>query len=115
MKSSCSAPILTLYRDKSMSFRKLTLFAALFAAIGLGSAAPGYAQVKIGVVTSATGPTAMVGIPQKNTVPLLPTQVGDLSVEYISLDDVSDPTQTVIAFKKQIGRASCRDRGCRYV
>src|SRR3546814_8140232 len=44
----------------------------------------------------------MVGIPQKNTVPLLPTKIGDLSVEYISLDDVSDPTQTVIAFKKLI-------------
>lgn len=83
-----------------MSFRKLTLSAVLFAVIGLVSAAPGYAQVKIGVVTSATGPTAMVGIPQKNTVPLLPTQIGDLSVEYISLDDASDPTKTVTTIKK---------------
>src|SRR3546814_20079522 len=31
---------------------------------------------------------------------LLPTQVGDLSVEYISLDDASDPTQTVTSVKK---------------
>ncbi|WP_322996406.1 ABC transporter substrate-binding protein [Castellaniella sp.] len=59
-------------------------------------------QVKIGVVTSATGPTALVGIPQKNTVPLLPPKAGDLSIEYISLDDASDPTQTVTAFKKLI-------------
>ncbi len=83
-----------------MLFRKLALSAALFAAIGLAPAAPGYAQVKIGVVTSATGPTAMVGIPQKNTVPFLPRQIGDLSVEYISLDDASDPTQTVTSVKK---------------
>ncbi|WP_323018468.1 ABC transporter substrate-binding protein [Castellaniella sp.] len=63
---------------------------------------PSLAQVKIGVVTSATGPTALVGIPQKNTVPLLPAQAGDLTIDYISLDDASDPTQTVTAFKKLI-------------
>ena len=61
-----------------------------------------WAQVKIGVVTSATGPTALVGIPQRNSVPLLPEKIGDLTVEYISLDDASDPTQTVINFKKLI-------------
>lgn len=60
------------------------------------------AQVKVGVVTSATGPTALVGIPQKNSVPLLPEKIGDLTVQYISLDDASDPTQTVINFKKLI-------------
>ncbi|WP_416232908.1 ABC transporter substrate-binding protein [Castellaniella sp.] len=74
-----------------------TLTTALFALPSLG-----LAQVKIGVVTSATGPTALVGIPQKNTVPLLPTQAGGLSIDYISLDDASDPTQTVTAFKKLI-------------
>lgn len=60
------------------------------------------AQVKVGVVTSSTGPTALVGIPQKNTVPLLPVKMGDFSVEYISYDDASDPTQTVTTFKKLI-------------
>lgn len=58
------------------------------------------AQVKVGVIASSTGPTALVGIPQKNSVPLLPTQVGDLTVEYITLDDASDPTATVTAVKK---------------
>ena len=61
-----------------------------------------FAQVKIGVVTSATGPTALVGIPQKNSVALLPEKVGDLTIQYISLDDASDPTQTVMGFKKLI-------------
>src|SRR5690606_562516 len=63
-------------------------------------AAPVVAQVKVGVVTSSTGPTALVGIPQRNTVPLLPKQVGDYTVEYITLDDASNSTATVTAFKK---------------
>ncbi|NYT82114.1 ABC transporter substrate-binding protein [Alcaligenaceae bacterium] len=61
-----------------------------------------HAQVKVGVVTSSTGPTALIGIPQKNTVALLPKKIGDLNVEYISLDDASDPTQSVTSFKKLI-------------
>jgi branched-chain amino acid transport system substrate-binding protein len=58
------------------------------------------AQVKVGVVTSSTGPTALVGIPQRNTVPLLPTKIGDLSVEYLPLDDGSDTTASVTAVRK---------------
>lgn len=61
-----------------------------------------YADIKIGVVTSSTGPIALVGIPQKNTVDLLPKSVGQEKITYISLDDGSDPTATVKAFKKLI-------------
>lgn len=82
-----------------MLFRTLALSAALLAAFG---AAPAMAQVKVGVVTSATGPTALIGIPQKNTVALLPKKIGDLTIDYISLDDASDPTQSVTNFKKLI-------------
>lgn len=60
------------------------------------------ADIKIGVVTSSTGPIALVGIPQKNTVALLPTSAGGEKITYISLDDGSDPTATVKAFKKLI-------------
>ncbi|MGB1091813.1 MAG: ABC transporter substrate-binding protein [Oceanobacter sp.] len=60
------------------------------------------ADIKIGVVTSSTGPIALVGIPQKNSVALLPDSVGGEKVEYIALDDSSDPTATVKAFKKLI-------------
>jgi branched-chain amino acid transport system substrate-binding protein len=60
------------------------------------------AQVKVGVVYSATGPTAVVGIPQKNTVPLLPRKIGDLTIEYFHYDDASDSTQTVQIVKKLI-------------
>lgn len=30
------------------------------------------ADIKVGVITSSSGPIAMVGIPQKNTIDLLP-------------------------------------------
>src|SRR5690606_2176473 len=75
-----------LLMEKPMSVKYLAASLALLFAAG---GAPALGQVKIGVITSATGPTAMVGIPQKNTVPLLPTQIGDLTVDYISLDDAS--------------------------
>ncbi|WP_461585046.1 ABC transporter substrate-binding protein [Tepidiphilus sp. HLB4] len=61
-----------------------------------------HAEIKIGVVTSSTGPIALVGIPQKNTIPLLPTKVGNEQIRYIHLDDGSDPTATVVAVKKLI-------------
>ncbi|WP_374981141.1 ABC transporter substrate-binding protein [Pseudomonas solani] len=65
-------------------------------------AALAQAEVKVGVITSSTGPIALVGLPQKNSVPLLPTQAGDQQVKYIALDDGSDPTATVKALKKLI-------------
>ena len=73
-------------------------------AIGAAFAIQGVAlaQVKVGAVLSATGPTAVVGIPQRNSMALLPTRIGDLTVEYTTLDDASDTTQTVTAVKKLI-------------
>jgi branched-chain amino acid transport system substrate-binding protein len=65
-------------------------------------ASTAFAQMKVGVIASSTGPTAFVGIPQKNTVPLLPAKIGDISVEYIAYDDASDATQTVQLAKKLI-------------
>lgn len=70
--------------------------------IGALFAGTSHAQVKIGVVSSSTGPIAMVGIPQKNTVPLMPTKAGGQSIRYIPLDDGSDPTASVVAIKKLI-------------
>jgi branched-chain amino acid transport system substrate-binding protein len=73
------------------------VLAALFAALASLAA---QAQMKVGVVSSATGPTAVVGIPQKNTVALLPKKIGDIDVSYIYYDDASDPTQSVALVKK---------------
>jgi branched-chain amino acid transport system substrate-binding protein len=69
-------------------------------ALALAASLSAQAQVKIGVITSATGPTAFVGIPQKNAIAMLPKKIGDATVEYISFDDASDSTQSVTLAKK---------------
>ena len=54
-----------------------------------------FAQVKIGVVLSTTGPAASLGIPEKNTIALLPKDIDGKSVQYIVLDDGSDTGKAV--------------------
>ncbi len=61
------------------------------------------AQVKIGVTLSTTGPAVSLGIPEKNTIALLPKTVGGLTVEYIVLDDASDSSAAVVNTRKFIG------------
>lgn len=79
------------------------VFPTLIAAAGaLCLAGSALAQIKVGVVSSASGPIALVGIPQKNTVALLPKEVAGQKIEYFSLDDASDPTASVSAVKKLI-------------
>ncbi|MBS0545397.1 MAG: ABC transporter substrate-binding protein [Proteobacteria bacterium] len=60
------------------------------------------AEINVGVISSSTGPIAIVGIPQKNTVPLLPARVAGQDIKYALLDDGSDPTASVVAAKKLI-------------
>jgi branched-chain amino acid transport system substrate-binding protein len=76
-------------------FALRTLAAAL-----CGLSLNAFADVKIGVIASSTGVTAVVGIPQKNTAALLPAEIGGQKVEYIVLDDGSDPTNAVTNVKK---------------
>ncbi|WP_409258764.1 ABC transporter substrate-binding protein [Paraburkholderia bannensis] len=66
------------------------LAAALVSTAGVAAA-----QVKIGVTLSATGPAASLGIPEKNTIALLPKEIGGKSVQYIVLDDASDTSKAV--------------------
>ena len=51
-----------------------------------------FAQIKVGVDLSTTGPAASLGIPEKNTVTLFPKEIGGQKMEYIVLDDASDTT-----------------------
>ena len=60
------------------------------------------AQVKVGIVVSATGPAASLGIPQKNTAALLPKEMAGQKIEYTVLDDGSDSTLAVKDIKKLI-------------
>jgi branched-chain amino acid transport system substrate-binding protein len=79
-------------------------FTALVSALALALMAHGaMAQVRIGLMVSATGPTSAIGIPQKNTAELLPKKIGDVSVEYFQLEDGGDTTRAVQNAKKLIG------------
>ena len=60
------------------------------------------AQVKIGLMVSATGPTSAIGVPQKNTGDILPKKIGDTTIEYISLEDGGDTTRAVQNVKKLV-------------
>jgi branched-chain amino acid transport system substrate-binding protein len=53
------------------------------------------ADLNVGVTVSATGPAASLGIPEKNTVALMPATIGGQKVNYIVLDDASDTTAAV--------------------
>lgn len=82
---------------------KTKLTATLLPALlSLAFASGAQAQIKVGVTLSATGPAASLGIPQKNTVALLPRQIAGKSVEYIVLDDASDSTSAVRNARKLI-------------
>lgn len=78
---------------------KLSVHVAIVTALFCGSA---WAQVKVGVVVSATGPAASLGIPEKNTFALMPKELGGKTVEYIVLDDASDTTTAVKNIRKLI-------------
>ena len=81
-----------------------TRFAAalLPALIALAYAGAATAQIKVGVSVSATGPAASLGIPEKNTIALLPKTIAGKTVEYIVLDDATDPTTAVRNARKLI-------------
>jgi branched-chain amino acid transport system substrate-binding protein len=65
---------------------------AAILACGTGAA---FAQLKIGVTLSTTGPAASLGIPEKNAIALLPREIAGKHVHYIVLDDGSDPSRAV--------------------
>jgi branched-chain amino acid transport system substrate-binding protein len=75
------------------------LCAAIAATFAVSAA---HAQLKIGLTLSLTGPAASLGIPEKNTVDLMPKKIGGLDVTYIVLDDASDTTKAVTNTKKLI-------------
>ncbi|TMH00154.1 MAG: ABC transporter substrate-binding protein [Betaproteobacteria bacterium] len=72
----------------------------LVASVGLPNAAN--ADINIGVTLSATGPAASLGIPERNTIELLPTTVAGQKINWIVLDDASDTTKAVTNIRKLI-------------
>ncbi len=77
---------------------KKTTLAMLLAAVAGGA----LADINVGVTLSATGPAASLGIPEKNTIELLPKTIAGQKVNYIVLDDASDTTTAVKNARKLI-------------
>ena len=75
---------------------------ALAAAIGMACAATAHAEIKVGVVLSETGPAASLGVPEKKTVELFPKEIAGQKIDYIFLDDATDPTAAVKAAKRLV-------------
>jgi branched-chain amino acid transport system substrate-binding protein len=83
-----------------MKFKKA--IAALFAGCAASAA---LADINVGVTLSATGPAASLGIPEKNTVALMPKTIAGQKVNYIVLDDASDTTAAVANTRKLIAES----------
>ena len=78
--------------------KKIFALATLAAAVTL----PVSAQVKVGIITGATGPGASLGIPYKNTFTVVPKTLGGQPVQYVVMDDATDPTNAVKLARKLI-------------
>jgi branched-chain amino acid transport system substrate-binding protein len=87
-------------RTRSRVARAAVIGAA--ATFMLVAASAATAQIRIGVTVSSTGPAAALGIPEKNTIDLLPREIAGKKVEYLVLDDASDTTTTVTNLRKLI-------------
>jgi len=74
----------------------MTLRSLIAVSVLAASSGAAVAQIKIGVTLSTTGPAVSLGIPEKNTIALLPKTIAGKSVEYIVLDDASDSSAAVV-------------------
>ncbi len=67
-----------------------------------GFAQMAQADINIGVVASLTGPAAALGSDIKRAVGLMPTSIGNEKINYIVLDDATDPTTAVKNTRKLV-------------
>lgn len=81
-----------------MIFRKLMVAGTLVAILP----APVMADINIGVIASLTGPAAALGADTRRALALFPERIGDEKVNFILLDDATDPTNAVKHARKLI-------------
>jgi len=84
------------------SFLKLTSIGCTSLCLFFGLSLSVMAQIKVGVTVSATGPAASLGLSEKNAFSVMPTTIAGQKVEYIILDDASDPVSAVKNTRKLI-------------
>lgn len=61
-----------------------------------------FADINVGVIASLTGPAAALGAETKKAVAMFPTTVGKEKINFILLDDGTDPTNAVKNVRKLI-------------
>lgn len=85
---------------------RFSLKLAGFAAAGLMASTMAAAvqaqEINVGISLSSTGPAAALGVPERNTVPLFPTEIAGHKVNYIVLDDATDSTQAARNARKLV-------------
>jgi branched-chain amino acid transport system substrate-binding protein len=82
-----------------MNASKKLLAAAIVATLaGVGQLA--HADINIGVIASYTGPGAALGTDIKRTVALMPTSIDGEKINYLLLDDATDPSTAVKDMRK---------------
>ena len=82
--------------------KRVPFLPVLGAALALIVAGSATADINIGVTISTTGPAASLGIPQKNTIELLPASIAGEKINWIVLDDGSDTTKAVTNARKLV-------------
>ena len=74
----------------------------LAVAVATQAGAQGRDTLKVGIIVSATGPAASLGVPEQNTAALLRKSLGEVPVQYIVRDDGTDTTAAVREMRKLI-------------
>ena len=70
--------------------------------LGLAGAPLAHADINVGVIASLTGPAAALGAETRKAVALFPTSLGGEKLNFIVLDDGTDPTNAVKNVRKLI-------------
>lgn len=78
-----------------------SILAAVLAMAGL-AATHARADINVGVTLSLTGPAASLGMPAKRAIDLLPKEVAGQKLNFILLDDTSDPSVSVRNFRRLV-------------
>ncbi|MGO4154987.1 ABC transporter substrate-binding protein [Cupriavidus sp. YAF13] len=66
------------------------------------AATPARADINVGVTLSLTGPAASLGMPAKRAIDLLPKEAAGQKLNFILLDDTSDPSVSVRNFRRLV-------------
>ena len=72
------------------------------ASIAAMAAAPTLADINVGVIASLTGPAAALGAETKKAIAMFPNAIGNEKVNFILLDDGTDPTNATKNVRKLI-------------